>query len=225
MPFDQSTLLSVLPPVPHGPQWVIAWTTSSPPGTWWQIYIDGALAWSGQATQVMLPAPDLARVAIGAVLAGEENTDFSGSLPPGPLRRATLTWQGGLFEGADLAAFNVYQAAGPGVAVTLSNPVATITAYPAAIVLDGYGYGGYGQGGYGSAAGSYSWESGQLASGSWQFAVVPVDQAGNLGTPSYASVTIAAPPSEPPPFADGARLHYTMAAGAVLTLLWNASSE
>lgn len=225
MPFDQSTIIAVLPPVPHGPQWLLAWTTTSPAGTWWQIYIDGAFAWSGQETQVMLPAPDLARVAIGAVLPGEANTDFSGSLPPGPLRRALLTWLGGLFEAADLASFNVYQAAGPGVAVTLSKPIATITAYPAGIIFDGYGYGGYGQGGYGSSAGSYSWESGVLADGDWQFAVVPVDAVGNLGAPSYITVTIAAPPSEPPPFADGSRLHYSLAPTAVLTLTWNASTE
>lgn len=224
MPFDQSTLLSVQV-TPHGPQWIIGWTSSSPPFTWWQIYIDGVLAWSGQQTQVMLVAPDLARVAIGTVLPGEEHTDFSGSLPPGPKRRATLTWQGGRFEGQDLASFNVYQAAGPGVAVTLTTPLATITAFPGGILTDGYGYGGYGQGGYGSATGAYSWQSGVLANGAWQFAIAPVDLAGNVGAATNITVTIAAPPSEPPPFADRSRLHYTVAPTAIVTLSWNASTE
>jgi hypothetical protein len=225
MPFDQSTLLSVAKPVAHGAQWLLAWTSSSPPGTWWQIYIDNGLAWSGQAMQVMLPAPDLARVAIGAVLPGEEDTDYSGLLPPLPERRALLSWIGGVFEGVDLASFNIYQGSAPGAAVSLNSPVGSVTAWPAGIVLDGYGYGGYGQGGYGSTGGTYSWESGVLSNGAWQFAVVPVDVAGNLGVASYVTVTIAGPPSEPPPFSDGLRLHYSLATGAVLSLSWNASSE
>jgi hypothetical protein len=224
MPFDQSTLLSVKA-APHGAQWMVSWTSSSPAGTWWQIYVGQRLAWSGQETNVMLPTPGRSTVNIGAVLPSEIHTWFGMDLPIPPARRALLTWQGGLFEGQDLLSYNIYQATAPGQAVSLTTPIDNITAFPQGAKTGGYGRGGYGSGGYGSAASSFSWTSGILANGSWQFAVAPLDQAGNMGTAVYTGLVITGPPQEPPPFPDTSRLHYSFnLASETATLTWNPSS-
>ena len=81
------------------------------------------------------------------------------------------------------------------------------------------------QGGFGEAAGSYSWVSDPLTSGTWQFAVVPFDTSGNEGTGATTSVVMEAPPGEPLPFTDRSRLHYAYSASSQqVTLNWNQSS-
>jgi hypothetical protein len=225
MAFDQSTITHVNPPVRQGAEWKISWVSTSAPGTWWQIYINRVLAWSGQTTRVTLPVAVNAHVDIGAVANGEEYTDLSGELPAAPAgRRAQLTWTGSDYQSGTLAGFYVYSGDSPGAAADTSKPVGDITAHPGNINVSGYGYGPYGQTPYGYGSGTYSWISEQLANGTWNFAIVPYDSAGNAGTSSPVSVTINAPPQEVPPFADGLRLHYTFSSSAnTVTLTWNAS--
>jgi len=135
-----------------------------------------------------------------------------------------LNWLGGTYEGADIAGFHVYGEPSPGAGIDYTAILGTVPAYTAGIITDGYGYGGFGQGGFGESAGSYSWTSGVLTSGTWHWGVRPYDVAGNEGTAQTAAVAITAPPLEPAAFADRERLHYTYShATFKATLNWNAS--
>jgi hypothetical protein len=239
MGFSQSTITGINPPIYGGPVVFLSWLTTSPDGTWFQVYINNALSWWGQTTSARITlgtgGPD--RVDIGTVDDGEEQTDFSSSLPAAPARRAQLTWLGGTFEGADIAGFKVYQSAasitygsggfggGPFGGTSLVALEADITAYPSGISTDGFGLGGFGLGGFGAAASTYTWTSDPLTNGTWYYAVVPYDSAGNLGDPVVTSVAIAAPPLPPALYADGkTRLtdSYNFSLKEI-TLNWNAS--
>lgn len=241
MAFSQASILDVAAPVIRGGQVFLSWTSSSPPGTWFQVYENGSLAWFGQRTSVWTPVPSgPVRIDIGAVIsgfgldgfgegrfgsaAGLEGTDYSATLPATPKRRAELSWLGGYFEGADLAGFHVYGETRPGGGVNYAKALQTITAYPAGIDTSGYGLGLFGTGGFGAVAGTYDWTSEPLASGTWTFAVKPFDEAGNEGSAVTAAVAIAAPPLPPAIGPDGVtRLWYTMIAGPRAVLRWLAS--
>lgn len=224
MAFSQSTITAVNPPTYYLGQVYLTWTSSSPPGTWFQIYLNRALVWWSQSTSARLPIPpeDVERVDIGTVSPGEEQTSYSSSLPSAPQRRAQLTWLGGTFEGIDIAGFRIYGSDAAGGSVDYSSVLADITAYPSGIYTDGFGLGGFGYGGFGKSAGQYTWTSDSLMAGTWSFAVKPYDQAGNVGTGALTSVTIVCPPLAPAYYADGARLTYIYTAGTA-TLNWNAS--
>ena len=237
--FCNPQLLASTHPVYSGFQVYISWTSTSPAGTWFQVYLNDALAWWGQTTTatLILGSAGPIRVDIGTVLPGEEQTDFSSSLSAAPARRAELSWLGGTFEGADIAGFQVWSSAsapvgygsggfgsGPFGGITLTTLETDITAYPSGIVTDGFGLGGFGLGGFGEAAGTYGWISDALSSGTYWYAVIPYDSAGNLGTGAATSVTIGVPPGPPALFGDNTRLHYTYnASNQEVTLLWNAS--
>jgi hypothetical protein len=223
--FTQAPIVQVFPPIVRGGQVFLSWQSSAPAGTWYQVYIDDALAWHGQAQSTWLPIPSgPVHIDIGAVGAGFEQVDFSGVLAPGIKRRAELVWLGGSFEGSDIAGFQVFGSPDSGLPIDYATPLADITAYPAGITTDGFGLGRFGLGGFGSAPSAYSWISGPLCSGLYQFAVVPYDTAGNLGTAATTSLTISAPPNPPGLYADGVtRLTYSMIAGPEAVLTWNAS--
>jgi hypothetical protein len=230
VPFSQTTITSVNPPVYIGFQVALSWTCSSPtsgfgsggfgeggfavdsPATslWFQIYIDRQLAWWGQTTAARIAVPNdgPVRVDIGTVLPGEEQVDFSADLPTSPATHAELSWLGGTFEGADIAGFRVFGSDSAGGSIDYSIVLADITAYPGGIMTDGFGMGPFGAGAFGSSAGTYIWESAPLTSGVWSFGVVPYDQAGNQGTPSTTSITITAPPLPPALDGDNDRLEY-----------------
>jgi len=226
MGFSQSTITWVNPPELVGSQYYFSWETTSPTGTWWQIYVDGGLAWAGQRTSALIPVPlGVQRIDIGSVAAGEETTNWSSTLPASPARRAVLSWVGGAFLADDIAGFYVYASASAGGMLDYeAPPAATITAYPSGIYTDGFGMGGFGLGGFGSVGGTYTWESAPLSSGTWSFAVVPFDATGNAGTGSTVNVAIASPPVEMPAFADRTRLHYSYNQSAkTVTVNWIAS--
>jgi len=48
MGFSRATITSVNPPIPSGGQVWISWTSSSPAGTWFQVYVDEQLTRWGQ---------------------------------------------------------------------------------------------------------------------------------------------------------------------------------
>ncbi len=229
--FDQSTITEVKPPVWDGAALQLEWTSSAPPGTVFQVYVAGALVWHGTSRWVAITMPvSQVRIDIGAVLPGEEATDFSAQLPPAPGNRAQLSWLGGSYldptGSDDVAGFLVFGANAPGAAVDDTVVLAEIPAYPGGILTDGYGLGGYGQGGFGRSASSYQWTSKRLASGNWSFAVVPVDAAGNRGTPAVTTLAINAPPRPPAAYPDGSRLKYAYdAASRAVTLSWQPSPE
>ncbi len=212
MAFSQATILDVSPPQVRGSQVYLSWASSSPGGTWFQVYINRRLTWSGQRLWTWVPIPaGPVRIDIGAVNAGEQSTDFSSSLPSAPSRRVQITWQSGTDKVSGLAGFHVYGSDAPGGSVDYSVVLADITAYPAGIITDGFGLGGFGSGGFGQSAGNYAWTSGPLAVGPWTFAVVPYDAAGNESTGQTTTVTVAGPPRAPAVFAGtSTRLQYAL---------------
>jgi hypothetical protein len=212
--FDQSTITEVMPPVWDGSALQLEWTSTAPLGTVFQVYVARALVWHGTARWVAIPMPsNQVRIDIGAVQAGEGITDFSAQLPVAPGDRAQLSWLGGSYldptGNDDVAGFRVYGETAPGNGIDYTGALAVVIAHPGGILTDGYGRGGYGRGGFGRSASMYQWTSSSLGSGTWSFAVVSVDAAGNLGVPAVTSVTISAPPRPPVAFADGSRLKST----------------
>jgi hypothetical protein len=206
-----------------GRELVVSWTSSSPDGTTFQLYLNGSLAWHGTARRVRLPWPsDDTRVEVGTVAAGEGATDFSASLPAAPNDRVRLDWSGGSWQGDDLAGFRIYMSTAPGGAVSYAAPVATIPATVAGVSFDGWGLFAWGSGRWGQASVPYTWTSGRLAGGVWTFAVAAYDSAGNeQPSPLTISATVAAPPRPPAPDSQGVRLNYTLdPATRVPTLVW-----
>jgi hypothetical protein len=233
MAFSQSGIGNVLLRA-EGSDIVVSWTSTNPPGTTYQVYVDRALAWYGTTTRCHVPLPANAGgrnvwVEVGSVGAFEPTTDYSSSLaaPGGRSERAVLSWSGGTYLDPsgrdDVHSFGIYQSSAPGQPVSFAQVVDTVFAYPGGWINDGFGKGGFGGGGFGRAATAYTWESGPLGSGVWQFAVVPFDQAGNSKSAGpTVNVTIQAAPLPPAPAADGTRLSRSYAGPGTgqLTLNW-----
>jgi hypothetical protein len=221
--FSEAAIIAVYPPEQVGAQWYFSWLSVAPPGTWYQLYFDQNLVWVGQTASALVPAPtNVQSVNIGTVGAGNEYVDYSADLPAAIDRFALLSWQGGTFESPDIAGFYVYSTGSPGGPIDYSAPLTTIVAYPGVVVTDGFGMGGFGDGGFGEAAATYTYTAGPLLPGTWSFAVIPFDSAGNKGPASTVEIEIDVPPLEPALFSDGTRLHYTYN-DPTITLNWNAS--
>lgn len=236
MSFSQSGIIDVRVAA-NGSDLFVSWTSNVPPGTVFQIYVDRRLAWYGTANRchVPIPAGDLGAniwIEVGTVDPGEPTADYSSSLvaPGGRSERATLSWWGGTYLDPsgqdDLQGFQVFQSPSPGAPVDLTTPVDSVAAYPGGWINDGFGKGGFGCGGFGRAATIYNWQSGPLASGVWQFSVLPFDKAGNVqASGPSTSVTINAAPRPPAPNANHARLAsvYAGPSNPQLTLNWLSS--
>jgi hypothetical protein len=144
--------------------------------------------------------------------------------------RASLSWLGGTYLDPsgldDIQGFLIYGSDVPGGPIDYATPLATVPAYPGGWISDGFGLGGFGQGGFGRSATSYGWESGPLSSGTWSFAVVPYDVAGNSRVPGQvATVAISQAPLPPAASADGSLLSYLYAGPTTrtATLTWQPS--
>jgi hypothetical protein len=225
--FSQSSITRVHPPVQHGTQLLLSWTSSAPDGTLYQVYLNQQLVWSGVGLSCSIPLPTaISRIDIGTVGAGDTQVDFASELAPAPARQATLSWQGGTYQGADIAGFHIYGEQTPGGGIDYTTVLATVPAYVAGMITDGFGYGSFGQGGFGQSAGAYSWTSQPRSGGTWNWRVKPFDAAGNEGLPQAAAVVIAAPPLPPSPFSHMTRLQYTFDSSTKqATLNWNESSS
>ncbi len=225
MPFDQSVITSVSPPQASQGQVWISWTSTAPAGSWYQLYANGRLTWTGQRTTATIQAATgRIRIDIGAVSASERYTDYSSVLAIPPKDCVTLEWTGGTFQGEDIASWKVFGEATPGGGVDYGTPLATIQAVEAGIALDGFGMGGFGEGGFGAAAGKYSWQSKPYTGGTWTFAVVSYDQAGNPGEIATISQAVLVPPAPPARNGNGERLTYGYnATTKVAVLNWLAS--
>lgn len=233
MPIDFSTITSGPDAEPDGGSTLVSWTAGDPDGQLFQLYENRVLAWHGTARHVTLPAP-IGRVIyqVGTVGPDEGGVDFSADLPPlqGTGDKAKFSWIGGTWEepsppGSGLAGFYVYGEATPGGGVNFDLILGSVSAYLPGLETDGYGYGGFGEGGFGAASARYWWTSEPLANGTWTFAVVAFDNAGNLSSIQTAIVVIANPPA--PPARDpatGLRLSLTYDTGTnEETLTWGAS--
>lgn len=224
MPFDPLPI-SLYPLREEGGVLVVEWASTAPAESWYQVYVDGSLAWWGPSTVAEIPTPQAAaRIDVGAVGAGEAEVDFSASIiSASPPDSASLSWLGGRYLAPDLAGFRVYGEPSPGAGVDYSTPVADLSAYVGGVHTDGWGMGGWGSGGWGSIASRYGWTSRPLASGTWTFAVRPYDDAGNEGPPMTTTVAVVAPPPPPPinPAVGNARMWYTYdPVTRVATLHW-----
>ena len=218
----------------NGADLYVAWSASAATGTTFQVYVDRRLAWHGTSKRGHVPIPfgALGRnvwVEVATVGAFEPTVDYSASLvaPGGRNERARLGWSGGTYldptGGDDIQGYRIYQGPAPGAPVAATTPVDVVAAYPGGWINDGFGKAGFGEAGFGRAATLYQWESGPLASGAWQFAVVPFDKAGNArGAGQVASVTISAAPRPPAPDQDGLRLNstYSGPSGRLLAIRW-----
>lgn len=226
--FDQSTITSVGRIRYVGNEMRLRWESSSPPGTTFQVYVAGRLAWHGTQRQCSVPWRQSARIMIGAVGSGEESTNFADSISGVSQDHAVLRWLGGTYldqnGNDDIAGFHVYGESTPGGGVDYSSALATIAAYDNGIITDGWGEGGWGEGGWGQASSSYEWRSNKLTNGIWTFAVASFDKAGNEAIPSTVQVQIATAPKPPAFFSDGERVHFTWNPdNQELTISWNAS--
>ena len=238
MAFSQSGIINVRV-MADGPDLFVNWSSSLPSGTTYQVYLDRRLVWSGTSMRCHAPIPSgvIGRnvwVEVGTVGAFEPLQDYSTSLaaPGGRSERAELAWTGGTYLDPtghdDIQAFQIYQSPAAGVPVGLasasSSAIDTVAAYPGGWINDGFGKGGFGNAGFGRASTQYSWRSGPLTSGIWQFAVVPTDRAGNAqGAGQVVNVTINAAPRPPAvPASGGSRLTYTYAGPShpQITLSW-----
>ncbi len=218
----------------NGPDLFISWSATVASGTTFQVYVDRRLVWSGTAHRCHVPIPFGAVgrnvwVEVGTVAANEPTRNYSASLtaPGNRTERATLSWSGGTYLDPtgldDIGAFQIYQSDLAGGPVDRTLVVDTVAAYPGGWINDGFGKGGFGEAGFGRAATNYQWQSGPIASGVWQFAVVPVDRAGNpRGTGMTSSVRINPAPRPPAVNALGARLTptYSSSGDRRLTLQW-----
>ncbi len=233
MPFSQASVSNVQV-VADGPELFVSWSSAAAAGTWYQVYVNKRLAWSGRSTRCHVPRPVWPGgwniwFDVGTVDPDEATVNFSTSLPAasGLSTRARFSWLGGTYldptGNDDVRGFQIYGSDSPGGAVDYTTILATIHAYPGGWISDGFGLGGFGQGGFGRAATSYQWESGPLASGAWTFAIVPYDLAGNCQKPGQlATVTIVEAPLPPAAAADGTLLSYSYAGppSGVATLTW-----
>lgn len=234
MAFSQSGVANVSTRV-DGCEFYITWTSTAAPGSRYQVYVDSRLAWYGTATSCRVPFPPKAVgrnvwIEVGTVAPDEQADDFSDELTAPAQDRAALSWLGGTYldptGGDDIQGFQVFQSPAPGSPIDYTASVASIPAYPGGWICDGFGLSGFGQGGFGRAACLYQWTSDSLATGTWQFAVIPYDQAGDpCGPAQVASVAIEAVPHPPAPSPDGSRLSYTYSGpgSRLVTLNWLAS--
>jgi len=236
MGFSQNGIVDVRL-VADGPDLFVAWSSNVAPATIFQVYVDRRLAWYGTSSRCHVPVPagDSGRniwVEVGIVDAGEPTTDYSSQLiaPRNRSERAVLSWWGGTYLDPtgldDIQGFRIYQSPTPGMPVDLTMAVDFVVAYPGGWINDGFGKGGFGNGGFGRAATLYQWQSRPLASGDWQFKVLPIDRAGNVsGTGSSVTLTINAAPFPPAMNENQTRISsfYAGPSNPQLTLNWQPS--
>jgi len=206
---------------------LVEWTADAGAGNAFQLYCDGRLVWHGTGKSARVPYPDKrCRIELVTCPADQRHFATPGVLPASPMPRARLNWRAGVYQAADLAGFKVYSGTTPGGAVSYASPVGDVplVAGDGSAAPGGFGSGGWSRGVWGTAAADYEWTSAPLSPGTWNFAVRPYDAAGNEGTASTVSVTLAAPPRPPAAYPDGRRLRYTLNPSTrVPTLTWNAS--
>ena len=117
-----------------GPDLLISWSATAPPGTIFQVYVDRRLNWYGASRRCHAPIPAGASgrnvwVDVATVGAGEAPADFSSllaSIGSGG-GRVELTWLGGTYldpsGSSDIRGFRIYRSPTPGAPVDLSAPI------------------------------------------------------------------------------------------------------
>lgn len=185
----------------------VSWTTDTtlnPPGTYYQVYVNGILKSSDISTSVTIPGiqsndQDLV-IHVGKVSASNRYVDYSGTLS-GLNNRAGILWYGGSWVDTNLVGYHIYMSSEPDGPVNRDKAIASIPANTGGDDWGGgYGRGPYGRGSYGRNVIEYDWTSDPLRSGRWYFEVASYDSAGNLSPQPWPSgyVDVIGPPSSPP---------------------------
>jgi hypothetical protein len=221
----------------NGTELDVAWKAIG--GNYFQVYIDRRLAWSGMQQFCSIPIPGDAAgrniwIEVGTVTNGDMTQDYSASLSGvvGSGDRARLTWYGGSYldpsGNDDVQGYQIHTSKVSGEAVDYNGQICSVPAYPSRILTDGYGMGEFGRGGFGRAASYYEWRSGPLSSGSYEFAVIPYDRAGNSqDSPRSATVTVETAPLPPRDDENESRLTYSYSGrvARIATIQWLASRD
>jgi hypothetical protein len=183
---------------------IVSWSVDPaivPDDSFFQVYVNKKLIWSGAETVAVLPGLNVAGRSVlfhvGTVAEGNRLVSYSSTLDnmPGSGNRALLTWYGGGWE-TGVAQYLVFGSRLPDSSIDLVNPLAVVrSAGPA-----GFGRGPFGLGPFGYGSRRYRWASGPLASGRWSFTVIPATGSG-IRAADYAVLTvdIVAPPAGPKP--------------------------
>ena len=209
---------------------------STQEGQWHQVYVNGCLAGvTARPTdrRLVVPAPvgrdgtrEVLLVEVVAVESADRWTDFADELSglgEGTGAEVRLTWQAGEYLDPNLVTFDVFGDGRSGT-VDYDTPLNEfpIPAQPTGQAPWGYGCGGYGVGAYGQSAAPYEWRTDPLEPGTWCFAVVAVDAAGNhLATAAEVEIDVAPLPRPPSNF----RVSDYDAQGRMATLSWEKSPD
>jgi hypothetical protein len=182
MSFDQSTITSISYEVDRG-SLDIDWISTSPQGTWFQVYVDDRLAARTRSTSVSIPKPAAgAQIHVGAVASSDSMVRFTSAggfgvggfgfggfgvgsaLPVSPANRVELDWTGGLFLDplGTVGGFYIYNA----------------------VPSTGFGTGGFGDGGFG-ADGGYG--TGGYGAGGFGGTTYTLDATPLANLPAYTS--------------------------------------
>jgi hypothetical protein len=181
---------------------IVSWSVDPaivPDGSFFQVYVNKRLMWSGPEHVAVLPGLNVAGQAalfhVGTVAEGNRLASYAAALNsmPGSGNRALLTWYGGGWE-TEVTQYLIFGSKLPNAVIDWVNPCAAIRSEGPA----GFGRGPFGLGPFGYGARRYRWTSGPLASGRWSFAVMPATAAGTRSA-DYTSVQvdIIAPPAGP----------------------------
>lgn len=202
----------------------VSWESSDPPGTWFQVYLNGRLAWSGSEQVADVASPIVGRrIALDVLAVDRQDAakDLSSYLAT-RLDCAYLQWA----DVGDADRYDIYCGTAPGdTTPDYTTPVGSVPARPFGMVLGGWGVGTWGGGFWGTGSTLYRWSSAPLAGGDWTFGVKAVDAAGISGPAVEETVTITAPPSAPPVSAAGLFLTGVYdALTATLVLTWQPST-
>ncbi len=89
MSFSQAEITGVNPPVQHGTELLLSWSSTAAVGTVFQVYLNQQLVWSGVGLKCSIPLPStVSRIDIGTVGPGEGQVPFGSTLPAAPAVRS-----------------------------------------------------------------------------------------------------------------------------------------
>jgi hypothetical protein len=183
---------------------IVSWSVDPaivPDDSFFQVYVNKKLVWSGAETVAVLPGLNVAGRSVlfhvGTIAEGNRLVSYTSTLDniPGTGNRALLAWYGGGWE-PGVTQYLIFGSRDPDTEIDLTNPLAVVRSEGAA----GFGRGPFGLGMFGYGARRYRWVSGPLASGHWLFAVIPATASGiRAAAYDLLAVDIVAPPTGPKP--------------------------
>jgi hypothetical protein len=181
---------------------IVSWSVDPaivPDGSFFQVYVNKRLVWSGPEHVAVLPGLNVAGQAalfhVGTVAEGNRLVSYASTLDsmPGSGNRALLTWYGGGWE-TGVTQYLIFGSKDPNAVIDWVNPYAAIRSEGPA----GFGRGPFGLAPFGYGARRYRWTSGPLASGRWS---IRRDAGHGCGNPAAdytaVQVDIIAPPAGP----------------------------